>query len=116
MLLKNNLYKTIKTPENIRHISNYQLIDNAGWHISYYGDDLFIIKKIESYSEQQTNTERNKDKQFLNNCINDGILFFSDERLIRIPFESNNNLPKYFKNKNMSNCKSNRRKTKRTNT
>ncbi len=97
-LLSNNKYKTINDPEKIRHFTPYSVIHSGGWHISYYGDANFIINKLESFSEQQDNTDINKNSERLNNCINNGILHFSNIKLLQ-----NNNyeyLPKYFKGSN----------------
>ncbi len=104
-LLSYNKYIQSNVPENIR-MSNFDiLIPNGGWHISYYGDSNFIINKLESFSEQQDNNIHNKNIDFLNRCLENGLLFFNNESLIKIPKENNSNLPKplikkYFINNN----------------
>lgn len=94
-VITNSKYESIKDTERIRLFCPYIPIDNGGWHISYYGDANFIINKIESFSEQAYNTDIYKNKERLNNCINDGTLWFCNQPLLK-----NNNyeyLPKYFK-------------------
>jgi beta-1,4-mannosyl-glycoprotein beta-1,4-N-acetylglucosaminyltransferase len=98
-LLSYYKYIQYNLPENIRCSPYDKLINNGGWHISYYGDSNFIINKLESFSEQQANNSRNKDINFLNECLINGLLFFNNEQLIKISKESNNNLPKELKNK-----------------
>lgn len=98
-LLKYSKYLHYNSPDSIRYVNPNSIIVDAGWHISYYGDDNFIIKKLESYSETQTNIPKFKDKNFLNECISNGKLFFNDENLIKIPIKNNKNLPKFFLNK-----------------
>ena len=93
-ILTFNKYSTIDDPEKIRFCP-YIPIEMGGWHISYYGDYNFIVNKLESYSEQQTNTSIFKDESFLNNCISNGILYFNNEKLIRNIDKTY--LPKFFK-------------------
>ena len=93
-------YLKIQNPENIRHDRhNYKKfkINNTGWHISYYGDAHFIINKLESFSEQQDNTAKNKDISYLNQCISNGTLHFNNEKLVYIPITMNKELPSFFK-------------------
>ncbi len=96
-------YNETNNPEIIRH-SFFEQIQNGGWHITYYGDTQFIINKLESFSEQQDNNNKNKDINYLNKCIEDGVLHFNNDKLIHIPITTNINLPKYFiKNINVEN-------------
>ena len=69
-------------------------IERGGWHLSYFGTTSFIATKLESFSEQQDNTPKNKDDAYLTSCINKGILHFNNEPLIAIPRHTNRNLPK----------------------
>lgn len=90
-------YKTINLTFNdirVYEHSNYvHVIDNGGWHLSYFGDIEYIIKKINSYSHQEYNNENylNKDKLIEN--IKTGINLLNDTELVYIPIEKNNNLP-----------------------
>lgn len=90
-------------PEDIRFSRiNYSstIIRNGGWHISYYGDINFIINKLNSFSEQQENTLKNTDPIYLQECINNGILYFNNNKLTYIKLDNNNDLPSYYlKNK-----------------
>lgn len=100
-LLKNKKLKDLTNIKNIRHFNrNCMIIKNGGWHLSYFGDSNFLINKIKSYSEQQTNNDKNINSNFINECIKSGKLYFNDEQLINIPIDDNKNLPYLFiKNK-----------------
>ena len=55
-------YKNIKSisMEELRNHKNISIIQNGGWHFSFFGGKEKIIEKIESYSHQELNTEDNK--------------------------------------------------------
>ena len=94
-LLSSKKYNCYEDPQKIRECTYKYSINYAGWHISYFGDINFIVNKLESYSETQTNTNEFKNSDFLNNCISKGVLYFNNEQLIK-----NTNmqyLPIYFK-------------------
>ena len=95
-------FNNIKFPEKLRHYPCRDIIQNAGWHISYFGDPNFIVNKIKSFSETEACNERNLNLNYLTSCISNGTLYFNNETLIKIPIESNTSLPCYFKkNKNI---------------
>ena len=79
--------------ERVRHYM-HTYIERGGWHLSYFGTTSFIVTKLESFSEQQDNTSKNKDDAYLTSCIQKGILHFNNEPLIAIPRHTNRNLPK----------------------
>jgi hypothetical protein len=95
-LLNYKTYKTFNLITDIR-FATYKLIKNAGYHLSYFGDTNFIINKLESFAEQQENTNDNKNVDYLNNCIKNGTLFFNKTPLVHISLKDNNNVPLYFK-------------------
>jgi beta-1,4-mannosyl-glycoprotein beta-1,4-N-acetylglucosaminyltransferase len=41
----------------IRFYNNCKIIDNGGWHLSYFGDSKFIKNKIEQFSHQEYNND-----------------------------------------------------------
>lgn len=45
--------------EEIRDNTSFKIIKNGGWHFSYMGGYGNVIKKLESYSHQELNTEDN---------------------------------------------------------
>jgi beta-1,4-mannosyl-glycoprotein beta-1,4-N-acetylglucosaminyltransferase len=67
----------------------------GGWHFSYQGGIDRIIKKLENTSEQQDNTERNKDRARLKMLMETGQdIFERDEPFTFIPPDSAE-LPQY---------------------
>lgn len=100
-LLTYNKYKALSQNDNIRKFELLRktnadkLIQNGGWHLSFFGDKNFIINKIKNYSHQ----EHNNDK-----CINDietnvnnNKCIFDRRQLKNIKIENNYNLPKNYK-------------------
>jgi beta-1,4-mannosyl-glycoprotein beta-1,4-N-acetylglucosaminyltransferase len=75
-------YKCLTTPQQIRDTwytparSDMPIIPNAGWHFSYLGEIDRIIRKIESISGQEYNTEQNKDRIRLKEKIEFGLDLF----------------------------------------
>ena len=99
-IVTNNFFNHIKLPEQIRHYPCNNIIQNGGWHISYFGDPYFIVNKLKSFSETQDCNEKNLNINYLESCILNGTLHFNNESLIKVPQESNISLPYYFlKNK-----------------
>jgi beta-1,4-mannosyl-glycoprotein beta-1,4-N-acetylglucosaminyltransferase len=65
-------YKELNyTCEMIRQ-GSFPSILNGGWHLSYFGDSLFIKNKIEQFAHQEYNnnnyTDLNKIEDRVNNC------------------------------------------------
>jgi len=71
------------------------MIQNGGWHLSYFGDNVFIQNKIKSICEQNYNTEENTDLSVIHSRMNRGedIYGRKGEILVQVPLESNKNLP-----------------------
>lgn len=52
----------------------YPIIENAGWHFSWMGGHIRVVKKLESYSHQEENVSENKTPDYIrkqlreNNC------------------------------------------------
>jgi len=82
------------TPEAIRH-SKIQVIENAGWHLSYFGDANFISNKIKNFSHQEFNSETYTDNDKIQNRINKSSDLFGRNYvpIKRIELNDNNNLP-----------------------
>jgi len=95
-MIKYGCFDNIRSCETIRHYKTNNIINSAGWHISYMGDSNFIINKLKSFSETQACTETNLNSDNINSYISEGKLFFNNEKLIKIPIETNISLPCYF--------------------
>ena len=90
-----SMYKTFNLLTNIR-FTNYVMIHDAGYHLSYFGDVQFIKTKIESFAESQDYSTDGKDVRYLEDCYNKGILHFNKEQLIHVPLATNKNVPLFF--------------------
>jgi beta-1,4-mannosyl-glycoprotein beta-1,4-N-acetylglucosaminyltransferase len=79
--------------ESIRFY-NCPVINNGGWHLSYFGDETFIKNKIENFSHQELNKIEFTDEKRIEERIKNGNDLFDRDCIIEnIPVEDNNNLP-----------------------
>lgn len=70
------------------------IIKNAGWHLSYFGDEKFIKNKIENFGHQELNINSFTNKEKIQNRIkNTQDLFDRPTNLKHINIEDNDNLP-----------------------
>lgn len=93
ILLYKMFISSNKTCSEIREES-YISINNGGWHLSYFGDAMFIKNKLENFSHQEFNKEEytnleNIDKRVKNNLD----LFERNIRLNTINIKNNDYLP-----------------------
>lgn len=94
-ILTHRFYKQHRKPTNIRNDTpNCELLENAGWHLSYFGDAKFIKNKIENFGHQELNTEKFTDTNNIqNNIKNNRDLYDRNVPLQIIPLSQNTNLP-----------------------
>lgn len=100
-LLTYNKYKSsllndeIKKLEYIRKSNSDKLIQNGGWHLSFFGDKNFIVNKIKNFAHQ----EHNNDKCIndIDTNVNNNKCIFDRRQLKNIKIENNYNLPKNYK-------------------
>ena len=90
-------YKNMKiTFQQMRvweHTYNVPIIEKGGWHLSYFGDIQFIIKKIESFSHQEYNNKNYIENNIIETKIKNGINLLNNSNLVYIPIEENKYLP-----------------------
>lgn len=86
-LLKNTLH------EYRLNLSHTNIIDKAGWHFTYFGDEQFIMNKITSFSHQELNIPCLNNKENIISCIKNKKCWFQDENYIHSDIKSNNFLP-----------------------
>jgi len=92
-----DIIKNFKLLTDIRLITNYHTLYNAGFHLSYFGDVNFIKTKVESFAESVEYTNEGKSLEHLEKCYNNSILHFNNEKLKYIPLKINKNIPEYYK-------------------
>ena len=92
-------FKEMGSAHNCRIYKNAFILENAGWHFSFFGGLDNIITKIDSFSHQEFNNQIYIDKEkLLYNINNKKDLFLRpNEEIIHIPISENKNLPKNYK-------------------
>jgi beta-1,4-mannosyl-glycoprotein beta-1,4-N-acetylglucosaminyltransferase len=101
--------------EQIRQMPLFEIIPNAGWHLSYFGDEKFIKNKIENFGHQEYNIEDfTNENNILNRIKNQKDLYNRSDSIVNVEIEDNDNLPpkydiylKNFYTNNIQNIKSN---------
>ena len=96
-LLNYATYKMFPLLTQIRFAWNIYIQD-AGWHLSFFGDVDFIKKKVESFAESVEYSEQGKSLEHLQKNYDEKVLHFNGEKLIHVPLAGNPNVPKYFLN------------------
>jgi beta-1,4-mannosyl-glycoprotein beta-1,4-N-acetylglucosaminyltransferase len=70
------------------------IIENAGWHLSYFGNEQFIKNKLENFTHQEFNKPKFTEEERIKQRITEGKdLFDRNINIINIPIEENDNLP-----------------------
>ncbi|ALH23085.1 Multiple type acyltransferase domains containing protein [Chrysochromulina ericina virus CeV-01B] len=92
------IYQNINmTIDDLRFKYYKNFINNAGWHLSYFGDENFIKNKIENFAHQELNINLFTNQEKIQNRIkNTQDLFDRPTKLIHINIEDNDNLPPYY--------------------
>lgn len=74
--------------------NTYPILQNSGWHLSYFGDEYFIQNKIQTFSHQELNTEKftNIDTIKRKIMLSDN-LYDRGSANIKISIKDNSNLP-----------------------
>ena len=88
-------YKDLKkTIQEIR-ILKIPSISRAGWHLSFFGDEDFIVNKLENFSHQEFNNLNFKNKNKVKYKIKNYLDLFNrpNSQFKFIPFEENKYLP-----------------------
>lgn len=91
-ILKYSIYKTYNACDDIR-FANAGIIENGGWHLSYFGDSEFISNKIKNFAHQEYNNDAYTNIQKIQEKLNKGEGIYSHVNIIHIPISINNYLP-----------------------
>jgi beta-1,4-mannosyl-glycoprotein beta-1,4-N-acetylglucosaminyltransferase len=84
------------TCDEIRHLSCIP-IRNGGWHLSYFGDTMFIKNKINNFSHQEHNNDNFTNLSKIEERIKNGRdLFDRNEHPEVISIADNKYLPVYY--------------------
>jgi beta-1,4-mannosyl-glycoprotein beta-1,4-N-acetylglucosaminyltransferase len=88
-------YNELNLTINDIRLFNCDIVKNAGWHLSYFGDTNFIKNKLENFSHQELNKEEFIDTSKINKRINDFIDIVDRNyvKINKISIIDNKNLP-----------------------
>jgi beta-1,4-mannosyl-glycoprotein beta-1,4-N-acetylglucosaminyltransferase len=82
------------TCNQIRRLNNCNIIQNGGWHLSYFGDINFIKNKIEMFSHQEFNNDKFNNNEKISDHINKTTNLYNRKiEIKKIAINDNNNLP-----------------------
>ena len=79
--------------EQIRQMQKFETIPNAGWHLSYFGDEKFIKNKIENFSHQEYNIADFTNEDSILNCIKNQKGLYNGSPIVNVEIKDNENLP-----------------------
>jgi beta-1,4-mannosyl-glycoprotein beta-1,4-N-acetylglucosaminyltransferase len=82
--------------KNICINQNDYIIQNGGWHLSYFGDVYFIKNKLENFAHQEYNNNEYANVEKIEKRVRGGVDLFERpyyENIIRIPINKNPYLP-----------------------
>lgn len=100
VMLSYSHFKTLNiSPEACRHASLFSVMENGGWHLSYFGDIKTIQKKLNSFSHQQYNNETYNTKSHIEECIRNSTDIFErgkNHEIEILPISENPYLPTKF--------------------
>jgi len=82
-----------KTLSDIRFWQNCNIINNGGWHLSFFGDSYFIKNKIENFTHQEYNNDNYATIEIIEKKVNACENLFNDSKAIKIFIQDNNYLP-----------------------
>ena len=87
--------RALKAMENSGRWSGSEVIQNAGWHLSYFGDSEFIRNKLMHFGHQEYNSDRYTNESNINDAIKDGLDLFNrgEVAIKKIKICDNENLP-----------------------
>ena len=79
--------------DKIRYM-NAPILNNGGWHLSYFGDSKFISNKIKNFSHQEYNSDQYTNEENISMRVNSGKdLFGRSINFQHISIDQNKNLP-----------------------
>lgn len=77
-MLTYGLYQTVceNKPQKVRENNTNSWIENAGWHLSYFGDTQFIQNKLNAFSHQEFNNSNYNTEDKISQRVSSGIDLF----------------------------------------
>jgi beta-1,4-mannosyl-glycoprotein beta-1,4-N-acetylglucosaminyltransferase len=69
-------------PQIIRNSGRINVINNGGWHLSYFGNEDFIINKLKNFSHQEFNNNFYTNKEYIKNQIENNLDLYGRGNII----------------------------------
>ena len=96
-------YKKLKemNPEKIRmtNTEQFPLIQQGGWHLSYFGDSKFIMNKLKEFAHQEYNNEHYNSEDYIMEKIQKcDSLFVNYKAFDQVKISQNTYLPPLYQN------------------
>lgn len=91
-----NMNLTFQQVRLWEHTHYVPVIENGGWHLSYFGDETFIFNKLHNFKEmeqQHANACKNMSLDSIKEKIKNKTNLLTNSNLVYIPIKENNNLP-----------------------
>jgi hypothetical protein len=75
------------------------VVENGGWHLSYFGDEKFIQNKLSNFAHQEYNNQQDLDLQRIKDCIENytDVCKRGDFKMELVPLDQNTFLPRHYK-------------------
>ena len=90
-------YMKLRDAQQIR-LTNFEHIENAGWHFSYFGNVKYIQFKMQTFGYQTGNSTFSSEEHLIQNSIdNNKDIYNRDIKFIHTPIHDNNYLPPNYK-------------------
>jgi hypothetical protein len=86
-------YLNIDSPQKCRTTLKYSILENGGWHLSYFGDTDFIKTKLVSFSHTEYSGDQYTDPKHIQKSIMSYKDLNSGRQFSNVPISENNHLP-----------------------
>jgi beta-1,4-mannosyl-glycoprotein beta-1,4-N-acetylglucosaminyltransferase len=88
-----SFFKQNPDVDKIRYM-DCKILNNGGWHLSFFGTPAFISNKIKNFSHQEYNLEKYTNEERVQECLSNTVdVFGRNIHFIKIPIDQNKNLP-----------------------
>lgn len=78
-----------RDPNTLRLTTSETVVQNGGWHLSYFGSPEFIQNKLRNFAHQEFNTKKHTSLEFLRERVAKHTNLFDTRVFVMTPLESN---------------------------
>lgn len=85
---------SLNSDTNSCRLMNAPILNNGGWHLSYFGDSKFISNKIKNFAHSEYNSDEFTSEKKIEERMKRNVAAFNDNIVLKnLPIEENQNLP-----------------------